>query len=66
MKFLNKIIALSLLLPSVSAYGQEVNLSHAGVIVSTSIKPKVRETAVRILSEEIGKRTSLKWQRTDS
>ncbi len=66
MKFLRKIITLVLLIPATVSFGQTINLSNVEIIISPSIKPKVQASAMRILTEETGRRTSLKWYRTES
>lgn len=40
---------------------QEVNLSKAAVMASVNIKSPVRETAIRVLQEEVKQRTAIAW-----
>jgi hypothetical protein len=45
---------------------QPIDLSKAGIIASAKISSPVRETAIRILQEEVAKRTSIKLPLTSS
>ena len=53
-----------ILLIAVTGNGQTSNLSRAAIIASSSINSPVRETAIRILQDEVAKRTSLKLSLT--
>ncbi len=41
--------------------GADINLAESSVIISQDIKPKVRESALKILQEEVNKRTGITW-----
>ena len=43
---------------------EKIELIKTSILVSPNIKSPVRETLVKILKEEVGKRTSLDWQQT--
>lgn len=45
--------------------GQEINLSNSHLLVSPDIKSPVNETCIKVLQEEIEKRTSIKLKTTD-
>lgn len=62
---MRRIICLLLLLLSISAYSQIADLSKATILASKNIPSPVRETAIRILKEEIAKRTSLQLKEND-
>ena len=55
------------ILAAASSWGQTINLSKAIIIASANIQHPVRETAIRVLQEEVAQRTSinlsvaLKW-----
>ena len=51
-----------LLVPITATQAQQIDLSDAGIIVSENIKTPVRTSLVKILREEVGRRTSLAWQ----
>ena len=59
------IICFYLLLLAISATAQLADLSGATLLVSKNIPSPVRETAIRILKEEIAKRTSLQLKEND-
>ncbi|MEI7422974.1 MAG: hypothetical protein WCK18_12805 [Prolixibacteraceae bacterium] len=62
---MRSIICLFLLLLSISAFAQIADLSKATLLASKKIPSPVRETAIRILKEEIAKRTSIQLKETD-
>lgn len=62
---MRSIICLFSLLLSISAYSQIADLSKATLLVSKNIPSPVRETVIRILKEEIAKRTSLQLKEND-
>ena len=45
-----------------TAAAQPIDLTHAVMLSSPGIKSPVRETAMRVLSEEVQKRTNLLWK----
>lgn len=53
------------LLLCISSLAQMTDLSKATLVVSKNIPSPVRETAIRILREEIAKRTSIQLKETD-
>ena len=59
-KSLMILIACLIFLQASIATSQSIDLSKAGILVSPAIKSPVRETAIRILQEEVEKRTSVK------
>ena len=48
-----------------NSQAQEVDLTKANLLISKNIPSPVRETAIRILKEEIGKRTSIQLRETE-
>lgn len=54
-----------ILLLCISSLAQMTDLSKATLVVSKNIPSPVRETAIRILREEIAKRTSIQLKETD-
>ncbi len=46
-------------------FSQQIDLSHASILVSKNIRKPVNKTLVRMLKEEVGKRTDLELQQTD-
>ena len=62
---MRSIICIYLLLLTISASAQVADLSGATILASRNIPSPVRETAIRILKEEIAKRTSLQLKETD-
>lgn len=54
-----------ILLLYISSLAQMTDLSKATLVVSKNIPSPVRETAIRILREEIAKRTSIQLKETD-
>ncbi|WP_020531844.1 hypothetical protein [Flexithrix dorotheae] len=42
--------------------GASIDISKASIIISNDIKPKVRQSAVRILQEEISQRSGMRWK----
>lgn len=55
-----------LLAPITATQAQQIDLSDAGIIVSDNIKAPVRTTLVKVLKEEVHRRTSLEWQQRAS
>ena len=62
-KITNWLIFFLLIYGNVNA--QEVNLAKAKILVSDKISLPVRETCVKVLQEEIGKRTSIELNQSD-
>ena len=46
-------------------YGKDINLSRVSVIISSDIKPKVQQSAMRILKEEVKRRTGIEWKKIE-
>jgi hypothetical protein len=56
-------ILICLLIFSVGVlFAQKPDLSRAEIIASPKIKSPVRETAIKVLQEEVAKRTNIKLQ----
>lgn len=49
-----------------STFAQQIDISKASIIVSESIESPVKETLVKVLNEEVAKRTSLQWNKTQN
>lgn len=47
------------------AFSEKINLSTADILVSSDIKPRVQQSAVRILQEEVQKRSGLTLNKID-
>jgi len=60
MRRLTTLIICSLLTFTISR-AQQIDLTRAAILISPSITSPLDETLVRILQEEVGKRTSLTW-----
>ena len=58
------LITVGLLCAAIILSAQSTDLSKASIIASGKISPLVRETAIRILQEEVAQRTSLNLQLT--
>ena len=54
------------LTPITTTQAQQIDLSDAGIIVSPNVKAPVCTTLVKILKEEVRRRTSLEWQQQAS
>jgi len=46
--------------------GNEINLADANIIISKEIKPKVQQSALMVLQEEVYKKTSLRLSKSES
>jgi len=55
-----------LLVPIAESKAQRIDLTEAVIIVSPQIKFPLRATLVKILREEVARRTSIKWQQGES
>lgn len=55
------IVLLTLFFPEI-IYAQNIDFSKAGILASAKIKSPVRETIVKMLQEEVAKRTSINLQ----
>lgn len=55
-----------LLVPIAELEAQKIDLTDASIIVSMKIKSPLRETLVKILREEVARRTSIEWQQEKS
>jgi len=55
-----------LFVPISELEAQKVDLTDAGIIISVKIESPMRETLVKILREEIARRTSIEWQQVKS
>lgn len=61
------IMTMALTMLSISAlFCQAIKLSDAALIISPNIKQPVRGTVIRMLTEEVHKRTGLSWKQTES
>jgi len=60
MKCISTVIVLLLSVFS-TAGARQIDLSSTSILISPSVKSQVNKTLVRILQEEVGKRTSLIW-----
>lgn len=47
------------------AYGETIDITKSSVIISSEVKPKVQLSALRILQEEMQKRTGKSWNKID-
>jgi hypothetical protein len=54
------LFAAMLLLLGVNVFAQNIDFSKTSIITSTGINSPVRETAIRVLQEEVDKRTAIK------
>ena len=44
---------------------EPIDLKNTSILISPKIKTPVKETLLKVLQEEVEKRTSLTWQSTD-
>ena len=59
------ILITGLLVSYHAAHTQSIDLTEAGILISPHIKSPVRETIVRVLIEEVAKRTEKQWKQLD-
>ena len=61
-KFLiiRSLFAATILLLGVNVFAQNIDFSKASIVASTGINSPVRETAIRVLQEEVAKHTAIK------
>jgi len=45
---------------------QEINISKSGILISENIKSPVKETILKVLKEEVAKRTGIQWKQVTS
>lgn len=60
------ILLIMLLIPIAELEAQQIDLTDASIIVSIKIKSPLRETLVKVLREEVARRTSIEWQQEKS
>ncbi|MBT31445.1 MAG: hypothetical protein CMO01_17455 [Thalassobius sp.] len=65
MKFLKLAFLLLFFASFFISKAASIDLSKSVILVSDDIEPKVRESAIRILQEEIEKRSGIKWEQTE-
>lgn len=63
-KIFNCFVILCFLLPA-ALYGGEINLSHASLLVSKTIREPVRSSIITMMQEEISKRTGFRLESAD-
>lgn len=64
---MNKITLLFIFSLSLSfSFGKTIDITKATVIISSDIKQKVRLSAMRILKEEVNKRTGKEWKQVET
>ncbi len=54
------LFAVTILLLGVNVFAQNIDFSKASIVASTGINSPVRETAIRVLQEEVAKHTAIK------
>jgi hypothetical protein len=60
------LLALSVIMLYSISKAQPLDISKSSILVSSSIASPVRETLAKVLTEEVGKRTGVKWSTTES